>query len=251
MFRKFLMVSALTALALAGTARAEDARAFLTTENKFPETRHLEVGYGFEQTEFDALLYRMHAAQLRYGLLENVTARLDLPYVQRDEDFGDDTSGLGDVQLGFDLLAYEDIFRYPYVIPHLDVAFATGDEEEGLGTGDAMWKLGVSIGTVVYEVLHYVLDLSYVSNYDAMASDQDDVFMGSLSIIWDVSDRFSVMGEGRFMNFQDSDDQPFLVGGGMSYDWTEKLASSVFLGSWHENDFGQDQEVLFRTSYTF
>lgn len=251
MFRKILMVTVLSAAALVSQARAEEARALLTTENKFPELGQVEASYLFEQNEFDTFVYRSHSALLRYGLAENITARLDVPFVQRDEDFLSDADGLGDVSLGFDLLAYEDIFGYPYVIPHIDVGFATGEEDDGLGTGETMYMFGVSVGTVVYEVLHYVLDLSYAANYDARATEEDDVFLGSLSIIWDISDRFSVMGEGRMMDYQDTSDQPFLLGGGMTYDWTESLSSTFFLGNWQESTFGQDQEVLFKTSYSF
>ncbi len=251
MLRKILLVSACAALSTLSLARAEEARALWTTENKFPALGQAEVSYWLEQTEYDDFVYRSHSALLRYGLIENVTARLEVPWVQRDEDFLEDADGLGDVQLGFDLLAYEDIFRYPYVIPHVDVAFPTGDEDDGLGTGETMYMFGVSIGTVVYEVLHYVLDASYAMNYDARATEEDDVFMGSLSVIWDISPRFSVMGEGRIMDFQDTSDQPFLIGGGMSYGWTENLASTFFIGNWQESSFGQDQELMFKTSYSF
>ena len=251
MLRKFFLMSVLAGLSLMTTARAEETRAFWTTENKFPELGQAEVSYWFEQNEYEDFVYRSHSALLRYGLIENVTARLDVPWVQRDEDFAADADGLGDVGLGFDLLAYEDIFRYPYVIPHVDIAFPTGDDDDGLGTGETMYMFGVSIGTVVYDVLHYVFDASYAMNYDARATEEDDVFMGSLSLIWDISDRFSVMGEGRIMDFQDTSDQPFLIGAGMTYGWTENLYSSFFIGNWQESDFGQDQELMVRASYTF
>lgn len=90
-------------------------------------------------------------------------------------------------------------------------------------------RIGVSIGTVVHDVLHYVLDASYAMNYDARATEEDDVFMGSLSLIWDISERFSAMGEGRIMDFQDTSDQPFLIGGGMTYGWSENLSSTFFI----------------------
>lgn len=251
MLRKILLVSVLSALAVLPAVRAEEARAFWTVENKFPALGEAELSYWFEQNEFEDFVYRSQSALLRYGLLENVTARLDVPFVQRDEDFASDADGLGDIGLGFDLLAFEDIFGYPYVIPHVDVAFPTGDEDDGLGTGETMYMFGVSIGTVVYEVLHYVADFSYAQNYDARATEEDDVFMGSLSLIWDISKRFSVMGEGRIMDYQDTSDQPFLIGAGMAYSWTENFDTSFFIGNWQESDFGQDQELMVKASYTF
>ena len=131
MSRKILMVSALAALNFSIAAPAEESRAFLTTENKFPEQGQLELSYLLESDQNDGFDYATHALQARYGLIENLTTRLTVPYAVLDPEVGDSVDGLGDVRLGFDLLAFEDIFRYPYVIPHVEVGFAT-DGKTGL-----------------------------------------------------------------------------------------------------------------------
>lgn len=247
MLKKALAVTLCSAATLAW---AEPQRTLLTHENQFPELGQLEVGYQFQQREFNTFNYRSHSAQARFGLWENLTLNLDVPWVQRDEDFAEDEDGAGDVVLGFDLLAYEDVFTYPYVIPHIEIGFPTGDDDKGLGSGETMYAFGVSIGTVVYDVLHYVLDLTYAANYDALATEEDDVFMGSLSLIWELSDRFNWTLEGGMVDYQDTDDEPFIVGGGFAYKWTPNFQTSFFYGGWQE-DSEEDTTLNARATYTF
>ena len=252
MCKKHIVIAALVALTGVGYARGEASRAFLTTENKFPEKGQPELSYLLNTSELEESTYRTHSALLRYGLIENLTARIQAPYVTFDSDVAEDTDGVGDLVLGFDLLAYEDIFRYPYVIPHLDISFPTGDEDEGLGTGDTDVSFGVSVGTVVYEVLHYVLDVSYITSVESNAANDEDGVVAALSIIWDISKRFSVMAEGAYEDISGVEDNPFLLGGGMSYKWTDSLDTSIYFGGWEEADtLGLDQELMFKASYTF
>ncbi len=251
MFRKILMVSAIASAALSMSVKAEESRAFLTTENKFPELGQLEMSYQLENNKYDAFDFSSHSLVARYGLIENLTTRLAVPFAMYDPDEGDSTSGLGDIKLGFDLLAYEDIFRYPYVIPHVELGFPTGDEDDNLGGGEVSYGGGISVGTVVYDCLHYVVDATYIADADTHAGVTDDAASASLSIIWDVSERFSVMGEGRLVNYNDADDTASMVGGGISYAWTENLGSSIYGASWPDSVYGEDQTLMLKVNYTF
>ncbi len=242
--------AAVALCSIATLAWAEPQRTVLTHENKQPELGQLEVGYQFLQREFNESNLRSHSAQARYGLWENLTASLDVPWVSRDEDFGTDQDGIGDVVLGFDLLAYEDVFTYPYVIPHLEIAFPTGDEDDGLGTGETAYSFGFSVGTVVYEVLHYVLDFTYAANYDALATDEDDAFLVALSMVWDISDRFALSLEGGIIDYQDTDDEPYILGGGMAYKWSPNFQTSFFYGGWQESP-DEDSATSVRATYQF
>lgn len=232
-------------------ANAEPQRTALTTENKFPELGKVEVGYDFTNHEFDDGKVRVHEGVVRYGLVENLTARLHVPAVSADPDFGSKEQGIGDIQLGLDLRAYEDIFGYPYVIPHLDVSFSTGDEDKGLGTGENMFMFGVAIGTKTHDQYHWVLDVSYAANYDAKGGDEDDVFMVGLSWIWDVSERFSVSIEGLVQDFQDTDNEPYLIGGGFAYKWTPNFQTRFFMGGWQEQETGEDLAFNVNATYGF
>lgn len=251
MFRKILMVSAIASAGLSMAVMAEESRAFLTTENKFPELGQLELSYLLENNQYDGYDFISHNVQARYGLIENLTARLAVPFAMYDPEEGNSESGLGDIKLGFDLLAYEDIFRYPYVIPHVEMAFPTGEEDDGLGGGEFSYGGGISVGTVVYDCLHYVVDGTYIADADTHTGVTDDAAIGSLSIIWDISERFSVMGEGRLVNYNDADDTASMIGGGISYAWTENLGSSIYGATWPDAVYNEDQTLLLKVNYTF
>lgn len=246
---KKLMIPAL--FAVASLAWSEPQRVFLTTENKFPETGKLELGYDYTGREYETLKFTSHSAVARLGLVENLTARVQAPFVNHEPDFGDSESGVGDVVLGLDLVAYQDVFSFPFVIPHLDVAFPTGDEEKGLGSGDTLVKFGVSIGTKTHEQFVWVADFSYASAYDAKASEQDDQFDIALSWLWELSDQFTFNLEGLVRRMESYDSSSVLLGGGMTYKWTPALQSGVYFGAWNSNDSGEDQLLKISASYAF
>lgn len=195
------------------------SRTTLTRENKYPGDGNIEVIASFDHAELQDLEQDVFGLGGRYGLLESLTLGASLPYVQ-SEYAGEDNSGLGDLVLSADLLAFQDLFRYPFVIPHVDAALPTGDEDDGLGTGETVISFGVSVGTVVYDALTYIIDFSYAYNgstYFALGN-PDNLFMVSGSIVWDISDRFAVLAEARMYEELDfMDDNPFEAKGGMAY----------------------------------
>lgn len=250
MIKKILAAS--TVLLVAGSlAQAEIARALLTKENKFPETGQLEVGSLFRHTEFSESNKDIDQVRpyFRYGLVENVTFNADVPYLWVKPDVGQKEEGVGDVNLGLDLLAYKDIFDYPYVIPHVDVSLETGDQDKGLSNGDTIWDLGVSIGTVTYDVLHWIVDFAYDFNGGARDREGDNVFKLSGSLIWDVGDRFSVLAEGLVLDENSSNDRPFYFQGGMAYKATDNLQISAYGGGWSQSD--EDVVASVKVGYQF
>lgn len=237
--------------AVASLACAEPQRAFLTTENKFPETGTLELGYDYSGREFETLKFNSHSAVARFGLFENLTARVKVPFVDRKPDFGDSESGIGDVTLGLDLVGYQDVFSFPFVIPHIDISFPTGDDAKGLGAGDTLVRFGVSLGTKTHEQFLWVADFSYASAYDAKASEKDDQFDIALSWLWELSERFTLNLEGLVRHMEAYDSSSVLLGGGMTYKWSPALLSGVYFGQWNSNDSGEDQLLKITTAYAF
>ncbi len=248
MLKKFLIPALCAASTFAG---AEPQRAFLTTENKFPEIGALEIGYDYTGREFDTLKYNSHSFVARYGLIENLTARAHVPFDSRKPDFGSDQQGLGDVVVGLDLVAYQDVFSFPFVIPHLDISFPTGDDNKGLGSGDTLLRFGVAVGTKTHEQFNWIIDFSYASVYDAKASEKDDVFEIGFSWIWEISDQFTFNLEALFQHAEDTSSDAVLLGGGMNYKWTPALQTGVFLGEWTNQDSGEDKVLNITAAYTF
>jgi hypothetical protein len=230
-------------------------RPTLTKENAFPGQQKLEIGSIFQYTEFEergeffSVMDRdelMIEPYLRYGLLDNLTVIGRLPYTEIDRDFGDDDNGIGDASLGFELLVFEDIFEYPYVIPHLDVVFDTGDEDEGLGRGETTVKTGISVGTVVYDKYHYIVDAGYEIN-----DDRDNIASLAGTFIWDVSEQFSVLGEAMISDEEvnEDNDHPSFYRAGLCYKATESLAINVYGGGAKNTD--EDVSASVKVSYSF
>ncbi len=54
-------------------------------------------------------------------------------------------TGIRDITLGMELLAYEYTFGYPYIIPYVEVIPLTGDEDDKLGNGKTDAVFGASV----------------------------------------------------------------------------------------------------------
>lgn len=213
-------------------------RTLLTRENRFPQVGKAEVGAYFEHDEQASFDRDSIGAYGRVGFWENMAFEAGVPFI--DSEFNDDSnSGVGDVELKLDLLAFQDIFRYPFVIPHVDVSLPTGDEDKGLGVGETVTAFGISIGTVVYEQLTYVLDVSYAFNARPN-QEEENVFYVSGSLVWDISDRFAVLAEGRVFEENDFGDTPYILQGGLAYRLTEDVQIAGYGGQLSEDTGVED-----------
>ncbi len=244
-------LAALTVLS-ATLAFAEPQRALLTHENKFPELHELELGAIAGYADYKNFDERALAPYLRFGLIENLTINASVPWRDIESDSNKSESGIGDATLGFELRAYQDILDYPYVIPHVEVAFSTGDEDKGLGSGETVTTVGISVGTVTYDCLHWVADVSYALNGGSERPDPDNVFIFGGSLIWDLSKRFSVLAEANVADEKtEKDDYPVFVQGGLVYKWTDRFVTGAYFGSTHGETYNAEDTAIVKASYTF
>ena len=222
-FSKLLLVGCSLLIGLA--TFAEPQRTTYTVENRFPTWGQLEVGadYGYREvsddrsgTDIDASTL---AAEVRYGLAEQLTVIAEIPYTTIDPTFDDKERGIGDLSLGLQLFAYENAFGYPYIIPHLFVDLPTGDEDKLLGAGEVVVTPGISFGTVVDDVWNWVLDVRY-----RIQGDAENQFQVGASLLYEVSDEFGLLAESRYEDSGGtySEDSSILVIGGLAYDVGEQ-----------------------------
>lgn len=188
---------------MVGVASADPMRTVFTKENKFPGAMGLELslaggGTSYDNDKADEDVSTFFVAPgVRFGLADRLTILAEVPFNGYSAG-GMDEKGFGDISLGTEFLFFEDIFEYAWIIPHATAILATGDEDKGLGKGEGQGRFGISIGTTVNDVLHYALDASYTMNGANTQNDDneyDNLFSGALSIVWDLDDRASVLGE--------------------------------------------------------
>lgn len=226
----------------ASTCLAQPIRPLMSRENRLPKQGRLEIGTLLNYAEFDEhsrLLWwrelKRHEGTIevraRYGLLDNLSAYAALPYGFIDSDFLDRKhDGIRDVRAGLELLAYEHAYEYPYVLPYWEIRFPTGNDDKLLGTGDFAGTFGTAIGTTVHDVYHYVLDGSF--DYSRTGNGSEGLFGVAAAFIWDLSDRFSVLVEGKVTEKPHGNDGvPVYFKGGMCYEATENLSIYWYGGS--------------------
>lgn len=244
---KRLIFIALSTLLMAATY-ADPQRTLFTYENSFPRWEQFEVGTEFSYADYKDGMFSadisVASAYIRYGILDNLAVRLDIPYVNIDPDFASSESGLGDLEVEFQLRTYEDIFGYPYYIPHVSFTLPTGDDDKGLGEDGTIVTAGMSWGTQMYDSLGFVLDVSYRVNPD----EDNQVLLGN-SYIWEVSENFALLTEIGYEEKTDISSSLTLISGGMSYDWNQQLQMAVNVGK----SFSGDLDTFFhaRFSYSF
>ncbi len=214
-------MAVIAVLGLAISASAQPMRTLLVRENLLPDPGDVELGligsyedidytfHGFTLYSTEVIAFEPYA---RYGLTKNTSLQLTVPMLHINPEWGSSESGLGDVRLGGELRVYEDIFGHPWVIPYAEVSFPTGNEDRGLGSGDMGIDIGIATGALMYDYLSVILDGRY-----EVIRDSDNRFSVGTGLVWDVSRKFSMVGELRWSEGVNGGDDSLRYLGGMIY----------------------------------
>ncbi len=246
-------------LLVAGTSSvlADAMRPMLTLENKLPVKGQVEAGGLFTYSEFknDDVFTKNNVDEYwispygRYGLLDQLAFIAEVPYGYVSPKIGDKEQGFGDLLTGFQLRVYEDALGYPYILPYASVRWATGNEDKGLGIGNNGFVLGTSVGTIVEDTIHFIVD----GTYEFMGH-SDYIATGAGTIIWDLNEEFSLLVEGMAGKAQrekmfDGSQSVVYGQGGMCYKPIEPLLVNVYLGK--GNDYAPDTMLGVKAAYSF
>ncbi len=244
------LAAALLTAASVANAQSETIRPLFVKENKFPELFAFEADLLGGYTRYDESqnvsglkLKRSEytvTPQVRFGAYDNLTLYGNLPcrFIKSDK-YGN-MNGVDDLTLGAELLAYEYTYKYPWVIPYVEVSFPTGNESDmapirktdtlfGFSQGKVDAIFGVAVGTTVADIYHYILDGRYDIN-----SGENGAFSGAACFIWDLSDQFSVLGEAKISQAPEDNYYsgiPAVFNGGMSYAPHENLRFTAYGGT--------------------
>jgi hypothetical protein len=247
-----LVIAAAVTIAASGWAQSESMRPLFTRENRFPEKGKAEVGafVGYAQydeyfvSQIDPKSYqgtfvnknadpKLKSTTVepyaKYGLLENLTVYSRVPFSVNQSDAKNSTkSGFNDIAVGAELLAYEYTYKYPWVIPYVEVTVPSGNDKEHMGIGKLDAIFGAAVGTTTFDKYTWILD----GRYDCNVGDNGR-FEGAAAFIWDLSDRFSVLAEAKVTEKDpgSTKDVPLYFNGGMCYKPVENLSVNIYGGT--------------------
>lgn len=262
-----LMTTLLMAVSL-GYAQSESIRPLFCKENRMPELYAFEVdllgsyaqydesmnvsGLDLKRTDFTL------TPGVRFGAYENLTLYSKIPIGKIRSDVDGDFTHFKDMTIGAELLAYEYTYKYPWVIPYVEVTLPTGNENDytvikktdslfgyGLGKVDAIF--GIAVGTIVNDEYHYILD----GRYDANA-DENGLFSGAACFIWDLSDQFSFLAEAKISQEPKNNvysGVPAYFNGGLSYTPFEGLRCTAYGGT--TVNTAEEGHGAFKIAYIF
>ncbi|MDD5482348.1 MAG: transporter [Kiritimatiellae bacterium] len=244
-----LFSSLLFAAALPLLAESESVRSLFCRENRFPELGKWEVGGYASYRQLDEYYINQidpkcfegryvdkkdkrsettFTPYARYGVYDNLTLYSKVPIDFVSSDVKGSQAGFNDIAVGMELLAYEYTYRYPWVVPYIEVTFPTGNDRNYMGLGKVDPIFGIAVGTTTFDVYHWILD----GRYDANAIN-DGRFEGAAAFIWDLSDQFSVLAEAKIMEKTpgSTKDVPAYFNGGISYRPSEMLTVNLYGGT--------------------
>lgn len=227
--RKILIAINLVLFGVAA-AQAGPIRPLYTKDVNQPEYHGLEVGSSFSLVEIEDLDETFDTGNTniftttpyaRFRIAEPLTLFAAVPFVSAESDSGKDKNGAGDFSFGFELVTYKDIFDYPWIMPHVNVTLDTAGR--GLGQGESSVELGLALGTKTWDSVDWIGDFRY-----EVFEDRDNVGSMAVSIIWNLSEEFSFLFEGKLADEEEAEDEkPIFFAAGMSYSVSEDLVLTV------------------------
>jgi len=252
MKRLGLVITAAVTIATSGWAQSESMRPLYSRENRFPEKGKAEIGTFAGYAQYDEYfvsqidpksyqgIYVDKSANpklksttvepyAKYGLLENLTVYSKVPFSFNKSDAKNKNSnGFNDIAVGAELLAYEYTYKYPWVIPYVEVTFPSGDDKEHMGLGKMDAIFGAAVGTTTFDKYTWVLD----GRYDTNVGDNGR-FEGAVAFVWDLSTQFSVLAEAKVTEKEQGStkDVPLYFNGGMCYKPLESLSVNLYGGT--------------------
>lgn len=247
--KKILIGAALLSMVI--TATAEPLRTLFTHENQLPEKGQLELGAFVNTQQYEPQSQFTESLYARYGLFGNLAAVATVPFHETRYKTGQGSSknGFGDLGLGFEVLPYEDIFKFPYIMPHLELRFPTGSEDKGFGAGEMSILAGVTVGTKTWECVDWALDVTgaHLTTNDPLL--KNDTIIISGSIVWNLDEQFALVTELSGSDQTYPDGHPLTFEGGMTYKPIENLMIGVYGGK--TSHTGESWNGTLKLSYSF
>jgi len=215
----------LAGLVMAFPAGAYAARPLSTEDAGVVDAGHAELEAGFEyvkQSDEEMGL----ACVFKVGLFNNVDVGVEVPYGFIDVEAGDDVNGLGDVVFCAKYHLWDEGDNTPAVAIVFSLKPQTGDEDEGLGSGELDYGLNTALTKELGAfTAHGNLGYTFVGG-------GEDIFSYGLAAEYPLSEAVNIVGELTGETAFDGafNENPFQGLVGLNWAWGETVTLDVGVG---------------------
>ncbi len=128
------------------------------------------------------------AVQVKYGILDNLDAGIEIPYAASDP------SGIGDATVKGKINFVEETESAPAISLGIDIKLANGDKDQGLGTGYVDYGInGILSKEFGPAVCHANLGYTIVGVEEG--TDSENTISYGIAVEFPVDDQLTVVGE--------------------------------------------------------
>jgi len=207
-----------------------------------PAAMNLEGGLAFDYINIDSDINAwVLDAYLKYGIIDNWEVGADIPYLNISPDEGDSQSGIGDMNIWTKYRFISEDKDNFGLAAGLNVKLATGDEDEGLGSGETDFMPFI-MGTIKPSdqiVLGAKVGYDIIGEPDGV--DVDNEWLGTIWGGYMLKPNVGLVAE-LYGNTQKGKD-PLAIDAGVTYGITEN-AGFVFGAGAGLNDAAPDWHVF-------
>lgn len=190
------------------------ARPLSTEDTGTVDAGHLEIELGYEFSKMDSKEHTLSFVST-FGILQNLDASIEAPYLFIKNKNEDDENGFGDLEMGVKLRLLEEKGNIPSLALKFKIKTDTGDESKRIGSDNVDYQINSILSkNFTKNTLHLNIGYTFIGEISS-----DDVFNYSFALENPVNDKLNLVGElSAETTFEGGfDDNPFEVLLGFNY----------------------------------
>ena len=186
-----------------------------------------------------------------YGITERIELSLEIPYLFHNYKEENVENGIGDITIVSKFLLFEEKKIFPAFAIKGGIKTNSGDEEQGLGSGDRDYSIVVAASKTLGDLLvHAMLGYAFIGDNDD--KNIRDIYLYGIAFDYSLTRRFHICSEISGNRHPDREEDRHPISGlvGLMYALSDKaiLDSGVRYGF---NDCAPKWDLLIGISITF
>lgn len=153
----------------------------------------LEIGYDYAHTDTNNKTFTLTTVPI-YGLTERLELDIEIPFTLDRPKGGRSQEGLQDINLILKALLAQEQDIWPALALKAQVKTASGNEDKGLGSGDADYTLVLAASKTINR-LTFHLNSGYTFVGNSSDPTLNDTILYGLATEYALSDRLTIVGE--------------------------------------------------------